>query len=388
MKILMADHGVYKGDYKVGGQNLAECFSGMEHQVLYIGGLLNVFSFRHLLKNTYFTFTTKIMLNYWVKNGVQINNNLKVYTPFTILPLSKKVPFGNTDFTLNNTCSFTIPSLFKYLKKEKFLEPDILMVTPTSFMLLLEKLNSKVKVLRITDDVLTFQDIPEKIKSLFERALEKADFVFVSSLILTEKIKQKKKKNVFYLSNGVDFTFFQNADKNVPKEYENIKTKKVIYIGAIDYWFDVNLVRYLAESLKDINFFLIGSPKIDLFSLKGLSNIHILGIKSHEEIPKYLWNADVGIIPFKREPVIETVSPIKLYEYMACGLSTISTEWDELKVIKSPALLARSKEEFLSFLIETLSNSQDKAEYFKFAQENSWENKVKIIINYLYTYLS
>ncbi|GAI05316.1 unnamed protein product, partial [marine sediment metagenome] len=83
---------------------------------------------------------------------------------------------------------------------------------------------------------------------LIDRAIKKADFVFVTSLILAERINQKKGKDVFYLPNGVDFNFFQKADRNLPREYINVKGKKVIYIGAIDYWFyPVNASKFLLE---------------------------------------------------------------------------------------------------------------------------------------------
>jgi len=383
MKILIADHSVYNGSYKVGGQHLAENFAKLGHDVLYLSGMLNVFSFRHLFKKTSFSFNAKRMLRYWIKNGISINDNLKTYTPLTLLPFSKKVPFGTSDFVLNNTYSFTIPNLFKYLKKERFFRPDILIVTPTPFALLLEKINAKIKILRITDNTVAFRDVSRKTVKLINRAIKESDFVVATSLILKKKIEQQKKENVFYLSNGVNFNFFQQADRNLPKEYKNVEGKKVVYIGAIDYWFDVELLSFLAKKLDGVNFFLVGSPRINLNQIKDLPNIHILGRKSFEELPKYLWNADVGIIPFKREPVVETVSPIKLYEYMACGLPVISIEWEELKVIKTPVLLAKNKNEFLSLLVEVLKRPQEKTKFIKFAQENSWDDRIKTLFKYL-----
>jgi len=387
MKILIADHGVYNGAYKVGGQHLAENFSKKGFGVLYLSGMLNIFSFRHLFKKTHFSFTAKKMFNYWIKNGVRINSNLKTYTPLTILPFSKKIPFGTTDFVISKTLSFTVPNLFRYLRGQGFFGPDVLITTTTPFAQLLEKINAKVKILRITDNTLAFRDIPKKTGKIIDEAIKRADIVLVTSMVLKEKIERKK--NVFYFPNGVDFEFFQNADKGLPKEYRGTKGKRVIYIGAIDYWFDAELLYFLAKNLSSVNFFLIGSPRVNLNQLKELSNVHILGIRSHQEIPKYLWNADAGIIPFKKaEPIVETVSPIKLYEYMTCGLPVVSTEWEELKRIEPPAFLAKNKSEFLSFLKEVLYTPQDKVKFLGFARANSWDNKVEVILNYIDKYLT
>ena len=379
MKILMADHSVYNGTYKVGGQHLAENFAKKGFEVLYLSGMLNIFSFRHLLKKTHFSFTAKKMFSYWIKNGVRINSNLKTYTPLTILPFSKKIPFGTTDFVISKTLSFTVPNLFRYLKGQGFFEPDVLITTTTPFARLLGKINTKVKILRITDNTLAFRDVSKKTEEVINEAIKRADIVLVTSMILKEKIEGKK-KSVFYLPNGVDFEFFQNADRTLPEEYKGMKGKRVVYVGAIDYWFDVELLYFLAKNLRSVNFFLIGNPRVNLNQLKKLSNIYILGRRPYQKMPNYLWNADVGIIPFKREPVVETVSPIKLYEYMACGLPVVSTEWEELKIIKSPALLAKNKNEFLLFLTEVLKQSQDKTKFLKFTQENSWRKRAADIL--------
>ncbi|MHB1377732.1 MAG: glycosyltransferase, partial [Candidatus Humimicrobiaceae bacterium] len=78
-------------------------------------------------------------------------------------------------------------------------------------------------------------------------------------------------------------------------------------------------------------------------------------------------------------PVVDTVNPIKLYEYMACGLPVVSTSWKELELINSPAFLAKSTEEFSESLYGALESGKDK-KYLDFAKENSWDKRFEEII--------
>jgi glycosyltransferase involved in cell wall biosynthesis len=95
-----------------------------------------------------------------------------------------------------------------------------------------------------------------------------------------------------------------------------------------------------------------------------------------------LQHADVGIIPFKVTPLIESVSPLKLYEYMACGLPVVASRWRELEAINSPARLASSSEEFLRLLHETLARLSDlkKQQFREFACRNSWQARGESVL--------
>ena len=82
-----------------------------------------------------------------------------------------------------------------------------------------------------------------------------------------------------------------------------------------------------------------------------LSNVIFVGAVERDRLPAYLNHADVGIIPFNCRdflPLIEPVRPLKLYEYMACGLPVVSVAWQELRQMNSPAWLAETIDEFIA----------------------------------------
>ena len=79
--------------------------------------------------------------------------------------------------------------------------------------------------------------------------------------------------------------------------------------------------------------------------------------------------------------LVHSISPLKLYEYSAAGLCTIATKWQELYQLNSPALLAKSKEDFVEYIKKSLDlNRGDKTKILNFAKDNDWKEKLQSII--------
>jgi glycosyltransferase involved in cell wall biosynthesis len=49
-------------------------------------------------------------------------------------------------------------------------------------------------------------------------------------------------------------------------------------------------------------------------------NVHFLGLKPQGSLPDYLARFDVGLLPFVVSPMTHAVSPLKVFEYLACGV--------------------------------------------------------------------
>jgi glycosyltransferase involved in cell wall biosynthesis len=49
-------------------------------------------------------------------------------------------------------------------------------------------------------------------------------------------------------------------------------------------------------------------------------NVVFLGLKAQGDLPAYLSRLDVGLVPFKVTPTTHAVSPLKVFEYLACGV--------------------------------------------------------------------
>ena len=127
------------------------------------------------------------------------------------------------------------------------------------------------------------------------------------------------------LPNGVDAENFARP-RPEPEDIAGLARPRVVYVGALEYWFDVELLERCALARPDVPFVVIG-PRPDGLpaSLATLRNVHLIGPRPYAEIPAYLQHCDVGIVPFRRDALVDSIHPIKVYEYLAAGLRVVAT---------------------------------------------------------------
>ena len=372
-KIIFAASNYWNSPYQVGSHHYAKMFAKNGWDVLFISDPISPFHF--LKKNR-----SQLRERFKIYKGQAQSEfeNIKTYVPMALVTPNEK-SFFNTEFVTKNWFKMTMPNLINYIKKANFGDVDILWFDSILQAPLIDEIKHKKSILRIADKIESFKKISQNLKNQGEILKEKVDIIVYAAKSLEDYVKKYKNK-IHYVPNGVDINHFINSSKNMPDDLKNIPKPIAIYIGAIDDWFGLDFLYKVAMQCKDISFVLIGDPIIDISKLNKLSNFYFLGRKNYNLIPQYLNNSEAGIITFDvNHPVVDTVNPIKLYEYMACGLPVVSTSWKELELINSPAFLAKSSEEFSKVLYGALESGKDQ-KYLDFAKENSWDKRFEEII--------
>jgi glycosyltransferase involved in cell wall biosynthesis len=151
----------------------------------------------------------------------------------------------------------------------------------------------------------------------------------------------------------------------------------------MDEWFDFDLVQAAAERLPEISFVLIGPDHLARQRLRPLKNLHLLGRRPYSDLPAYLHQADVGLIPFDvvgHPHLVRSVHPLKLYEYMACGLPVVATEWAELQALRSPAVLSATREGFIQAIETAVRAPRDPDRYLRFTEGADWRVRVAALL--------
>jgi len=373
-KILIAASNYWGSPYRVGSHHYARVFASNGWDVLFISDPISPF---HFLARGNEQLNERYKI-YKSRNETGISN-IKTYVPMALMTPNEK-PIFNSRFVAELWHNMTFPGIVAYAKNAGFGEVDILWFDSISQKFWIDLIKYRKSVFRISDRLDAFKKVNKNMKILEQKLLDKADLVFYTSRILISYISEYKNK-AFFVPNGVDTSNFTDASRVIPDDLKTIPRPRVVYIGAIDEWFDTELLSDVAMKLNDISFILIGSPNINMNKLKSMSNVYLLGRRKYQCIPEYLYNCDAGIIPFnKKHPVVNSVNPIKLYEYMICGLPTVETEWEELKMLESPAYLAKDTAEFSEFLRMALKD-KDKKKFINFAKSNTWEKRFKEIIH-------
>ena len=241
------------------------------------------------------------------------------------------------------------------------------------------------------DDVSGFSNTDRFILGMEREMTTNCDTLIVSSENLFDKYKNKTTPIV--IRNAADIEHFSLNNKSSVFEqtlppleircYTGSSSEeiKVGYVGAVAEWFDGELVRRVALNESGFQFHLCGAVSDRRVSdlLQDVDNIFMYGEIGYVDVPSFLAQMDVLIIPFKIVPIIESCDPVKFYEYSAMGKPTVSTHLPELLTKASDLVFfASTADEFAGQIRKAyeVGRKQTFCDLLKsYAMENSWEQR-------------
>ena len=380
-KVLMASSNNWASPLQVGSHHLARTFIRSGFDVAYIShpiSPLHIFSGVNSDLRRRFDF-------YRSGGTYDLEGRLWTYVPGALLTPHNK-PLLRNSFVLKHWSKLTLPNIINKVRRMGFGDVDLLYLDNACQFFFLNNINYKKSVFRVADLISGYGHSTTAIEQMEQKTAQRVDRVVYTAVNLKEYVSSLRPKSMSYLPNGVDFHHFSNKPKNPPPEYATIPEPRVVYVGAMNEWFDYDLVNLLAEQLRKVSFILIGPQELAKKRLQSLPNLHLLGKRTHTTLPAYLHYAHVGIIPFdvkNHSTLIHSVNPIKLYEYMACGLPVVSVEWKELKTLNSPAMLARTKDEFRKNILECIERPLKPEVYIDYAAQRDWQKQFEPLIQWM-----
>lgn len=96
-------------------------------------------------------------------------------------------------------------------------------------------------------------------------------------------------------------------------------------------------------------------------------------------MPGYVQHCDVATVPFRRGSLVDAIHPIKVYEYLACGLPVVAIGWPELEDMGAPIELAE-RDDFREVLARRLAEGPGSAEQrVAYARANSWDVRFETV---------
>lgn len=273
-----------------------------------------------------------------------------------------------------------------------FKDPNIIIYEPR-FSCVVGKIRECLVCYKVMDDRMEFPGIQRWINGNIDFLTGKADIIVTSSLRLFDKFKRNREKDIFLVGNGVEVEHFKKARENIeiPEDLNSLENPVLGYIGTIGEWFDFKLIERILLFYPDISIVLIGpifpTQKIEIERIKKAhSNFFVLGKKPYDILPNYIRGFDACIIPFKINKLTLSVNPNKLYEYLAGGKPVISTALPELRKFKDIVYLAENHDEFIFHVKTALTSKHDLKKFLEIAQENTWDDKAKIVVDLIEKY--
>jgi glycosyltransferase involved in cell wall biosynthesis len=180
------------------------------------------------------------------------------------------------------------------------------------------RLGEKLVLYQVSDKYDANEDsaLSRQVIRQYDRQLKNAaDVVLYSGRKLFEEATEPHR---FFLEQAVDFEHFSNVQVRPSPELDHIPHPILGYFGTMDYVMDTELMTEVSRLRPNWHWVLLGL-KSNLVRISA-PNIHFLGSKSYADLPRYVRQFDVCVLPWRENNVFTSYgSAIKVREYLATG---------------------------------------------------------------------
>jgi teichuronic acid biosynthesis glycosyltransferase TuaH len=361
MKIVFLSHASLGAGFVVGSHQLAKALITSGNNVFHISSpvsLLHVFLGKQRREKFF----------YALKNRKHVHSVFGFidFIPVCLAPMG----YANWLDAINNR--LINRQIMRHIGKDK---ADLVLIDQPQLYKSLDLFDDVTKVYRPTD---LYSEMGGSKFALPElKAIENSQgFVATSSQVYAH-IQTLTDKPGIIVTNGVDYDLFCQASNQLRQD-------KCIYVGAIDFRFDLQTALTLAENNPEIVFDYYGPVAIE-FIADMPENLVFHGSIDYAEIPALLTNYKYSIIPMNDHKSNDGRSPMKLYEFLAAGIPVLSRKTISIHQEMQPGvLLYENDEEVLTKFSELKEMVTDHSadEFRAIASKQSWKEKAQTILKF------
>jgi len=225
------------------------------------------------------------------------------------------------------------------------------------------------------------------------RILRRADVVFATSPVLAERLGAER-PDVELAANVADVELFGRAvteELSEPGELRGLPPRRAVYVGNLaGYRIDFELLLAVARSHPRLQLVLIGvagmgdvgAPPRSVPELLALPNVTALGPRPQRDLPAYLRHCQVALIPFLDNSHTRASLPLKLWEYLAAGLSVVATDLPNFRSLAEEGLIrtARDPQGFADAVGEALGDPpEQRTRRLERARGHDWRGQMEAL---------
>jgi len=322
----------------------------------------------------------------WLKGVSRQGENVFVLSPII-------VPFHGSALIRRLNNAILTGSIRRWQRRLGLSDPILWTFLPTGGGLV-GRLGEKLSIYHCVDEYTANPGVSSvKIDSIEKDLLARADLVFVTSKRLFEE-KRGYNERTHYFGNVANVSHFMRVLEDgdgLPEDLAAIPRPIIGYQGNISsYKTDLSLIEQIARADPGWSVVLVGpvgwgDPGTDVSRLKALGNVHFLGRKDYDQLPRYVKGFDVCIIPFVRNQSTDSSFPMKFFEYLAMGKPIVASNLSSLAPFRENEAicrLAEGPEDFVEKIRATLAETPDDAvrnQRIEFARKNDWEVRIQEI---------
>jgi glycosyltransferase involved in cell wall biosynthesis len=230
--------------------------------------------------------------------------------------------------------------------------PVLLSATPVVAHYLDAVPHSRLCYLRLDDYTKFTGGDPKLVRESEARMFDRCDVVFATARTLLPPGPAAAK--AIYLPQGVDSEHFAR----VPVEPPPASRRTLGFFGLLDERVDYDLVRRVAAAAPDWQLEFVGPVRLLPKDVEAMANVAVLPPVSFDDLPRAISHWSAAWIPYTVCDVTEGVNPLKVREYLAAGLPTLSTPLPEVAALAEEVEIAITKEasDVVRWLEHTVAN--------------------------------
>lgn len=211
--------------------------------------------------------------------------------------------------------------------------------------------------------------------------LLRADIIFCTAEHLAKKIMSRScfKRDIIIVNNAIELPYCHNQLRERYCQYKSSKNL-FMYIGAVAEWFDFDTLINMLEQNPEVSALIVGPHD---GNVPVHSRIEYLGTVKRKDIFELMSYATVLMMPFKVTELIESVNPVKLYEYIYGDRIVVAPRYGESEKFEDFIWLYSTPQEFSNFargvVAGKITKKKNTTQNHNFAEANQWSTRYQII---------
>lgn len=271
-----------------------------------------------------------------------------------------------------------------YLRKVK---PDILYVMYPKAISYIPNSYKGIVIYDCMDDMLNFTEdgkIKIFLSSQESKLIHRADQVFASSNHLAKTLCKRYgnqiSKKITLVRNAYEGGITDSRENT--RKYEKGSNKfKLCYFGTVASWFNFDFVLKSLDDISDLTYLIVGPIQSGTVIPKH-PRLQYVGAVQHDKLYSTVKDSDAFVMPFVVNELIQSVDPVKLYEYIDFNKNIICIEYPEIKRFEKFVYYYSDYNSYKNQIISLMKCNRLKYSSIQrkeFLSENTWGARVNVI---------